>query len=432
MARILTDRACTATRPAPDKDKYLSAGNALSLRIRPNGTRTWVVDYLHQGRRKKITIGEYSPDGSNADGVDALLTTGILSLAQARLIAENWKQIRRAGRDPGAEWEARKAATTQTSNPTVNAVIDNFDDTYVKGKKSAHCIRYRLNLIRSKLGARAISEVSHSDVITTIESIAQGRREGGSAKQLAGEVLSLIKRVWRFAESREWIEESRIERLKRRDFDARPQVREVTLRLDEVARVWKTLEDRTKCKSSPEVIFALKLLILTGQRENEVVEARWSEFDLDRGFWTIPAQRTKAGRAHLVHLSPQAVAILREIRRTDGDSEYVFATKVVRKNHSEQDKPIWGRSVNNALQTLFKKGALEGITPCCVHDFRRTLISRLPDLGFEGFIGHKIANHKMIGVMAHYNHANYYEQRRAALIAWASEIDCATKTLSQK
>lgn len=53
-----------------------------------------------------------------------------------------------------------------------------------------------------------------------------------------------------------------------------------------------------------------------------------------------------------------------------------------------------------------------------MHDFRRTLISRLPDLGFEPFIGHKIANHVLPGVLAHYNHNGYEAQRKAALEAW--------------
>jgi hypothetical protein len=78
--------------------------------------------------------------------------------------------------------------------------------------------------------------------------------------------------------------------------------------------------------------------------------------------------------------------------------------------------------VNNALSTLFKAGKLPNVTTCHVHDFRRTIISRLPDLGFEPFLGHKIANHILTGVLGHYNHNTYEPQRKAALEAWATRI----------
>ena len=66
---------------------------------------------------------------------------------------------------------------------------------------------------------------------------------------------------------------------------------------------------------------------------------------------------------------------------------------------------------------MFKRGALPRVTPCHVHDLRRTSITRLPDLGFEPFIGHKIANHVLPGVLAHYNHNEYLEKRKQALHA---------------
>jgi integrase len=100
---------------------------------------------------------------------------------------------------------------------------------------------------------------------------------------LTGEVLVQAKRLWRFAEAREWLEASCIEKLTRKDFDARPVKRDVTLRLDELAEVWRALRDPERCKSDPVTVAAMKLLILTGQREREVTDAEWPEFDLDAG-----------------------------------------------------------------------------------------------------------------------------------------------------
>lgn len=161
----------------------------------------------------------------------------------------------------------------------------------------------------------------------------------------------------------------------------------------------------------------MKLLILTGQRESEVTEAEWTEFDLTVGLWKIPAERTKSVRAHLVHLAPQAVAIIEALKQITGKKCHVFESPL------KPGQAIYGRSVNNALATLFKGDKLPNVTRCHVHDFRRTLITRLPDLGFEPFLGHKIANHVLSGVFAHYNHNSYEVQREAALKAWAARLE---------
>ena len=208
-----------------------------------------------------------------------------------------------------------------------------------------------------------------------------------------------------------------IEQLTSRDFDARPVKRDVALRLDELVEVWKALVDPARCKADAVTVAALKMLILTGQREREVTDAEWTEFDLETGIWKIPATRTKKNRAHLVHLAPEAVTIIDRLKPLTGRKKYVFASPL------KKDQAIYGRSVNNALLLLFVRGALPNVTRCHVHDLRRTPITRLPDLGFEPFIAHKIANHVLPGVLAHYNHNECLPQREAALKAWAHLID---------
>jgi hypothetical protein len=110
---------------------------------------------------------------------------------------------------------------------------------------------------------------------------------------LAGEVLIQAKRLWRFAETREWVANSCVEVLLRKDFDAKARKREVALRLDELVELWKVLGDSQQCRSDPVTVAALRILILTGQREREVTDAAWTEFDLDVGLWKIPASRTE-------------------------------------------------------------------------------------------------------------------------------------------
>jgi integrase len=424
--------ATTCENAKPDKegrDRLLGDGDGLFLRVRPHGTKSWIIEYEFHGIRRKFSIGTYDGRGAPGESITSWLRHGRLSLSQARAIAGNWKSARRGGHDPVAEWEAQLAAerahleaqaaalAAEAVQPTVGDAADQFLAKHIAGKKSAPAIRYRLDRLSTHIGDRKIRDITRQDVIAALEKIAEGMKEGQTAKQLAGEVLTQAKRLWRFAEAREWVEASCIEKLTRKDFDARPVKRNVTLRLDEVAALWKTLDDHSRCKSDPITVAALKILILTGQREREVTDATWDEFDLDSGLWRIPASRTKISRAHLVHLAPQAVEILLGLKPLTGSKPHVFASPLM------EGQPIFGRSVNNALGTLFKRGVLSDVTPCHVHDLRRTLITRLPDLGFEHFVGHKIANHILPGVFGHYNHGEYLPQREAALLAWADRIE---------
>jgi len=427
MSRLSAKSCEVAKADASGKDRILGDGDGLFLRVRASGTKTWLVEFEVAKRRRKYTIGAFDPVGAPGHGLTDWLRNGRLSLSQARAIAAHWKAERRAGRDPVGEWEAflaaekagqealREATLAESKQPTVQSVIDHFMAKHMAGKKSAGAIEYRLNRLGQFLGTKKIRDVSRQDVIVALETIAQGRKSGRSAKQLAGEILIQTKRLWRFAETREWITVSCIERLTRKDFDARPKKREVTLSLQEVGELWRALEDPRQTADAI-TLAALRLLILTGQREREVSDAKWTEFDLDNGVWKIPATRTKSGRAHLVHLAPQALAVLDVVNKRTGEGEYVFASPLREK------RPIYGRSINNALLQMFKRGLLPKVTPCHVHDLRRTLITRLPDLGFEPFVGHKIANHILPGVLGHYNHNEYLDRRREALYAWADRV----------
>ncbi len=419
---------CETSMANKTRDRLLGDGDGLFLRIRPHGTKTWLIEYEFSGVRRKYTIGAYDTAGSPGESISDWLRHGRLSLTQARSIAGAWKTARRGGHDPVVEWEAtlagesaadsaqRAAIAAEASMPTVKEADTQFLAKHIAGKKSAPGIGYRLARLSSILGTKKIRDVTRQEVITALEQIATGKNEGRTAKQLAGEVLTQAKRLWRFAESREWVVTSCIERLTRKDFDARPVKRSVTLRFDELVEVWKALDDPERCKADEVTIAALKLLILTGQREREVTDAEWSEFNLKTGLWKIPASRTKKTRAHLIHLAPEAIAILEHLKAITGKKHHVFASPL------KDRQAIDGRSVNNALGTMFARGVLSNVTRCTVHDLRRTLITRLPDLGFEPFLAHKIANHVLTGVMAHYNHNEYLDKREAGLKAWAARI----------
>lgn len=429
----LTAKECESAKATPGKDRLLGDGHGLYLRIRPSGAKSWQIEYLHRGQRRKCTIGSFDSQGAPGQSLDVWLVHGRLSLTQARSIAGQWWQERRAGRDPivnraadlqqvQARAEAAKTAAEQeAAQPTVSDAIDVFASKHLDGKKSASAMRYRLTRLSQLVGELKLRDVTRPQIVEALETIAEGRSEKRTAKQLAGEVLVQTKRLWRFAESRGWIAESCVESLCRADFDARPRKRDVALRLDEVVEVWRALGDPDRCRADKVTIAALRILILTGQREREVTDAEWSEIDLKAGLWAIPAHRAKTGRSHVVHLAPQAIDVLTNLSMIANGRKHVFPSPL------RVGQAIYGRSVCNALNLMFARQALPRVTRCHVHDLRRTLITRLPDLGFEPFIAHKIANHVLPGVLAHYNYNEYMDQRRAALLKWAHTIETLSK-----
>jgi Arm DNA-binding domain len=103
----LTAISCETSKPKKDRDKLIGDGDGLFLRIRPDGTKAWVVEYEFKGEGRKHTIGSYDPNGAPGASIEQWLRHRRLSLTQARTIAGEWKAARSAGHDPIAEWEAQ-------------------------------------------------------------------------------------------------------------------------------------------------------------------------------------------------------------------------------------------------------------------------------------------------------------------------------------
>ena len=134
-----------------------------------------------------------------------------------------------------------------------------------------------------------------------------------------------------------------------------------------------------------------------------------SEIDADKRLWSIPSGRTKNSRAHIVHLSEAAWAVIRDRQRSDG---YVFATS--RDNHYQ--------SFGQGKPTLDK---LCGVTGWRLHDLRRTIVSGMARLGVPPHIADKILNHQsgtISGVAAVYQRHEFLEERKAALDLWAKHV----------
>lgn len=150
-------------------------GDGLFLRVRAHGTKTWVIEYLFEGARRKYTIGVLDKAGATGESISSWLDNG--RFTQARAIAVQWKADRQAGRDPIAELAARRAAheaaeqvrrmaiAHEAAQPTVRAAVTLFAAEQLAGKKSAAAMRHRLARLVKEVGDRKERALSPTSTV---------------------------------------------------------------------------------------------------------------------------------------------------------------------------------------------------------------------------------------------------------------------------
>jgi integrase len=200
--------------------------------------------------------------------------------------------------------------------------------------------------------------------------------------------------------------------------------RERTLTPEELREVWSSLDDE------PNAQFAniIRLLILTGQRREEIGGLRWSEFDLDRGLVVLPPERTKNSRQHEVPLSRQAKAILERQPKRKG-RDYIFGIGELGFSGWSDCKARLDQALLAARRKTNRKA--KAIPDWRIHDLRRTAATGMAELGVQPHIIEAVLNHvsgHKGGVAGIYNRARYEGEMRNALTKWADHIDQITQT----
>ena len=185
-----------------------------------------------------------------------------------------------------------------------------------------------------------------------------------------------------------------------------PPPRERVLSPDEIAAVWRACgDDDFGC--------IVRLLILLGQRRSEIGGMRWSsELDLDKAEWRLPSERVKTHRAHLVPLSPMAVAILRSIPRQD-DRDLVFGG-------SDRGFVNWSRAKADLDRRLG-----DSVKSWRLHDLRRSVATHMADAGVAPWVIEQALNHQgghKGGLAGVYNHSRYEREVAIALTQWADYV----------
>jgi integrase len=403
--RVLTETflKSLAKRPPTKRASYTEPGRVgFQLRHEPGGTLAFYHRYLRDGRDTPMLIGNYPA----------------MSLEEAHAAhAEARKAITR-GVDLKAEREAaaraRKAQEARERSEGavgIRNVIAEFGWHYAR-KERKHP-REAVRLLKVYLGkpwkGRPVRELVRRDAVLLLDRIK------ARAPVMANRVFNLGFQAFTFAVSRDLTQTNPFVGVGRPGGDEPPRDRH--LNADEVRAFWRGLEDEETEISRP-VALGLRLILVTAQRPGEVAGAKWSEFT-DK-VWTIPASRSKNGRAHEVPLTALARQILDELRGLAKDRPHLLPSV-----HSKlkRDEPLSQRAMSRALRNNHRHTKLFGGELFTPHDLRRTAASMMTSLGIPRLHVSKVLGHADQDITgAVYDQHDYVAEKKQALETWAQDL----------
>jgi integrase len=369
---------------AAKKSRYeVSDGKGLAIRVTPTGVKTWVFRYQFDGMPRRMTMGNYPGVG----------------LAEARESHGAALAALQRGVDPGAEALEKKAK--RKAAPKVADLLDEFWEVEL-GKTPSGKERRRLveKDVIPHWGRRKVTDITRRDAVLLIDRVRQRAPVGASRLQ------SVIVRMFNFAAERGMLGFSPLVGMRRPK--ETPRVRVLTD--NEIKALWSGLDlENQKIDLYAPVKLALRLILLTGQRPGEISGMRWSE--IDDQTWTIPVERAKNRQENRVPLGPMALEALETARMySHPDCEFVFESSYKPK------KPIIRQSITRAVDRHWAEMGIEKkFTP---HDLRRTLRTRLAEIGVSDVVAERVLGHKLQGLLAVYNQHPYDAEKRAALLRW--------------
>jgi integrase len=297
----------------------------------------------------------------------ALGEYGELTLEKARSKARNWLELLVRGIDPQVQETNQREAEARKRRNTFAAVAEDFIKEKLPGeRKGAEAERDIRREFMPAWSERPIAEVTEEDVISVVKA-AKGR----GAPYQAHNLLTLARRLFKWAKAQRTygLTASPCADLQPQQLIGKKVPRKRILSNEELQAFWHVTES-LGYPYGP----LFRMLAFTGQRKSEVAEARWSEIDLARKLWAIPAERMKADAAHLVPLSDDVVRLLKSLPRfTNG--ECLFSTNFGKT-------PVNGFSKGKARLDNAMGAALgRALEPFVIHDIRRTMrtgLSALP------------------------------------------------------
>jgi integrase len=375
---------------AHEKPYKLGDGGGLYLLVKPNGALWWRLKYQFEGREKLLSLGVYPR----------------VSLQQARAKRDETRKAIANGINPSAQRQAEKFSMANTFEAVGREWLSLQQNklapaTYAKAAWTLETLVYPY------IGSRPIAKLTATDVLTALK-----RVEDRGFHETAHRARQRCSQVFRYAVQTERAAHDVTADLRGA---LAPVVSEHHAAITEPARIGELLRAIDGYTGHFVTAFALKLAPLLFVRPGELRHAEWTEIDSEgqEPQWRIPAEKMKMGEQHIVPLSKQALALLRELQPLTGRGPYLFPSILSRL------RPMSDNTVNAALRRLgYSNQEMTG------HGFRSLASTCLNEQGYHpDLIELQLAHAERNRVRAAYNKAQRLPERRKMMQAWADYLD---------
>lgn len=387
--------AASLTDPAVHGDGY-----HLRYRRRKNGTYAELRFKAGPGAWKPYPLGKV-PTAHELEMAPGWALRA-LTRTDPFTVEEALEPLRKKARDLLAKLQAGCDPRGPAAGDSLGAIVERFlaaTAAAVRPRTQVERVRH-LREDWAPLHSRPAGAITKREVANQLEEIA--RKRSPIAANRARSTLSALF-AWAFGKG--LVDDNPVLGTGK---EPEPNGRDRELSLDELRRIWAAAPGEPD--ESCDYATIVRLLMLTGQRREEVGGMRWAELDLDAAMWSLPPERTKNGKPHLVPLSDHAVEMLRACERRD--REHVFG-------QAKAGYSGWSRS----------KGRLDhrlpGMASWCLHDLRHAWATHVDELISAPHVVEAALNHisgTKAGVAGRYNKAAYLAERRAAMHRWADYL----------
>jgi integrase len=366
-------------------------GNGLNLKVEPSGAKRWVQRVTIKGKRHNLGLGGYP----------------VVSLAEAREMADDNQRAIRQGRNPIAEKRRAEQERRQQSLPTfaqaARQVIEIRRPTWSNEKHAAQWANTLATYVYPVIGFLPVNEINSADVLTVLTPIWTEKRE------TASRVRQRIETVFDWVVAQGWRSDNPAGKAVLRALPRHSRVKNHFEALN-YSKVPEAVARVRECNADLVTRLSFEFLVLTATRSGEVRLASWSEIDEESRTWTIPAERMKARREHRVPLSSRARGILLEVKELEGqEGGLIFPG-------GRQGRPL-----SNMTHLLVLR-RLE--IPAVPHGFRSSFRdwvieqTNVPWAVGEAALAHNLGN----STETAYARSDLFDKRRELMEAWAAFV----------
>ncbi|MDS7879431.1 integrase domain-containing protein [Klebsiella pasteurii] len=394
LTRPLTNNEILKAKPR-EKDFTLHDGDGLFLLVKTTGKKLWRFRYQRpvSGSRTNLSLGSYPA----------------LTLAAARQIRDQHLTTLAQGMDPQQQQEQ----ASEQRQIELDSIFSTVAANWFKMKSKSVTEDYAKDIWRSldkdvfpAIGAIPVQEIKARTIVEALEPI-----KARGALETVRRLVQRINEIMIYAVNTGLIDANpasgvgiAFEKPKKQNMP--------TLRPEELPKLMRSLV-MSNLSVSTRCLIEWQLLTLV--RPSEASGTRWAEIDLNAKLWTIPAERMKAKREHIVPLSTQALEILEVMRPISAHREYIFPSR------NDPQQPMNSQTANAALKRIGYGGKL------VAHGLRSIASTTMNEAGFNAdIIESSLAHTDKNEVRRAYNRANYLKQRSDLLAWWGDEIQNAS------